>query len=191
MSKSIREFMEMTKRPVSKADELLDSIFAVFFDGFKKHFQLSIEDYSTVSDFFEDFSKQNPKHQFVAEWFLGKGMHCVKQMDTDISIINEIEAFLEFEKVTLEIDVYEGSRNDFLFAMTERFPSISNFITEFYEEGFKSVPLTHEAVDLPIQTQSTFNTTSTFQINLTENTWSSIPSTTSSANKAAGLLLYA
>lgn len=129
MSKNIREFMEMTKRPKSKADELLDSIFAVFFDGFKIHFQLSIEGYSTVSEFFEDFSKNYPKHQFVADWFLNKGMRCIKQMDTDLSIIDEIEAFLEFEKVTLEIDVYEGSRNDFLFAMTEKFPSISSIFS--------------------------------------------------------------
>lgn len=191
MSKNIREFMEMKKRPVSKADELLDSIFAVFFDGFKKHFQLPIDDYSTVYEFFEDFSKKNPKHQFVANWFLDKGMHYVEQMDTEISIIEDIEAFLEFEKVTLEIDVYEGSRNDFLFAMTEKFPSISNFITEFYEEDFKSAALTHEEVDLLIPSQLTVTVPSTFHISTTDDDWSSIQSTTSSANKDAGLLLYA
>lgn len=191
MTTTIRKFMKMTTSSTSYADELLDSIFVILFDGFKQHFQISIENYVTIDDFFTDFSKQNPAHAFVKDWFSDTGINCIKQIDTEISIVDEIDAFLEFEKVTLEIDVYEGTRNDFLFAITETLPSISDFITSFYEENLYTVPLTHEEINLSLPSCSTDYIKSQFQINIAENTWSSTHSTTSSASKDAGLLLYA
>lgn len=191
MTTTIREFLKMTKPSTSPADKLLDSIFVILFDGFKQHFQLSVENYVTIDDFFDDFSKQNPAHTFVKDWFLNTGVNCIKKINTEISIIDEIEAFLEFEKVTLEIDVYEGTRNDFLFAITETLPSIGDFITSFYEEDLYTVPLTHEEINLSLPSCPTDYTRSQFQINIAENTWSSAHSTTSSASKDAGLLLYA
>lgn len=190
MSKSIREFMGMKRRPVGKVDELLDLIFEVIFDGFKKNFQLSINNYPTIYKFFDDFSIKYPKYDFVATWFLEKGLFCIKQMDTELSVIYDIEAFLEFEKVTLEIDVYEGTCNDFLFALTENLPAISGFITEFYESNLQRMPVSHEKTSIPISNHTIISTPSTFNLATIDDEWLAIQTTTSSAHKDAGLLIY-
>lgn len=183
MAHNIREFLSMKHITKNDADRLLDSVFELLFNGFEKYFPLNMQEYSDVNHFFKDLAVKHPDYGYISEWFFEKGREFLKNIDSDLSEVPDIIAFLEHEKFCLEIDVHEGNRTDFLFAYTEVFPMISNYIGDFYKEKM------NEPVFDVQENKFSIPGFGSIRANNTSN-WS-VTNTQSSADKEAGLLLYA
>lgn len=183
MTNTIREFLGMKHITKNDADRLLDSVFELLFKGFEKYFSLDIQEYRNVDHFFKDLAVKHPDYSYVSEWYFEKGLEFLKNMDSDLSQVPDIIAFLEHEKFCLEIDVNEGNRTDFLFAYTEVFPMISNYIGDFYKEKLNEhiFDVQEKKISIPGLSSIRANNTSSW----------SVTNTQSSADKEAGLLLYA
>lgn len=183
MAHNIKEFLGMKHITKNNADRLLDSVFELLFNGFERYFSLNFQEYRDVNHFFKDLAVRYPDYSYISEWFFEKGQEFLKNIDSDLSEVPDIIAFLEHEKFCLEIDVYEGNRTDFLFAYTEVFPMISNYIGDFYIEKMNE-PVFHvqeKRISIPGSSSIRANNTSSW----------SVTNTRSSANREAELLLYA
>lgn len=183
MAHTIKEFLGMKHITKNDADRLLDSIFGLLFNGFEKYFSLNIQQYLDVNHFFKDLAVKYPDYSYISEWFFEKGQGFLKNIDSDLSEVPDIIAFLEHEKFCLEIDVHEGNRTDFLFAYTEVFPMISNYIGDFYKEKMSKPVFDFQEKKIPIPGFSYIRANNI-------SNWS-VTNTQSSANREAELLLYA
>lgn len=182
MTYNIRTFLGMKNVAKSDADRLLDSIFELVFKGFEEHFSHSMSNYSNVTQFFNELSMEQPQFNYVSEWFFEKGQGYLENIDTQLAEIPDIHAFLEHEKFCIEMDVNEGTQTDFLYAFTEFFPMINNYIIDFYKETLKK-PIFHtfqKNIQLPGNSSTKLSN---------QPKWS-VTNPKGSAENDAGLLLY-